>query len=84
MLIRSQDKKRLINLDNVQRIDAYGRKIGAVAANDDCYVEIGDYGSEAKAIKVLDMIQGTWENQTERFKYAFQMPSDEDVEGLHG
>ncbi|MBE6061844.1 MAG: hypothetical protein E7215_17020 [Clostridium sulfidigenes] len=72
MLIRSQDKKTLINLRNIESIDIIGYKVeGTISTQDEenantWYITysgyekmlfIGRYSTEAKAIKVLDMIQ---------------------------
>lgn len=59
MLIRSQDKVFLLNFNNLTAI--YMKKIGkdfAIVYNDfeDAHT-LGKYSTEAKVIKVLDMIQ---------------------------
>ncbi len=59
MLIRNQDKSYLLNFNNLTVI--YMKKIDkdfAIVYNDfeDAYT-LGKYSTEAKAIKVLDMIQ---------------------------
>ena len=59
MLIRSQDKTFLLNFNNLTAI--YMEKIDkdfSIVYNDfeDAYT-LGKYSTEAKAIKVLDMIQ---------------------------
>lgn len=59
MLIRSQDKAFLLNFNNLTAI--YVEKINkdfAIVYNDfeDAYT-LGKYSTEAKAMKVLDMIQ---------------------------
>ena len=96
MLIRSQDKKILANLEQCSylKIRAYGRGFGTPDFN--CWkietsdFELGEYSSEAKAIKVLDMIQSeyirhrkcngsntiTWFTPPK----VFQMPQDSEVE----
>ena len=43
MLIRSQDKRMIVNFDNICTVSAFP--------------EIGRYSTKAKAMKVLDMIQ---------------------------
>lgn len=93
MLIRSQDNEILINLD----------RIGAIAKSKDNHIvasesvmprpseilDLGEYSTEAKAIKVLDMIQA--HKNTLRItslgggniydiKETFQMPQDEEKE----
>jgi hypothetical protein len=90
MLIRSQDKKSLINMDNVTDLSVVsGSEIIACYTTDQGYQRIGKYSDETKAIKVLDMIQSCYtafENRTTgSYDYTdccvFQMPSDEEVEG---
>lgn len=78
MLIRSQDKVFLLNFNNLTAI--YMEKIGkdfAIVYNDfeDAYT-LGKYSTEAKAIKVLDMIQEAYIDGY----IVFQMPKDLDVE----
>ena len=90
MLIRSQDKRMIVNFDNICTVSAFPEK-----NSEDIYVEdgtgslmIGRYSTKAKAIKVLDMIQEAYE----RYEYekafktgltlfeTFQMPEDSEVE----
>lgn len=59
MLIRSQDKRMIVNFDNICTVSAFPEK-----DSEDVYVEdgtgslmIGRYSTKAKAMKVLDMIQ---------------------------
>lgn len=59
MLIRSQDKRMIVNFDNICTVSAFLEK-----DSEDIYVEdgtgslmIGRYSTKAKAMKVLDMIQ---------------------------
>ena len=59
MLIRSQDKRMIINFDNICTISAFPEK-----DSEDIYVEdgtgslmVGRYSTKEKAMKVLDMIQ---------------------------
>ena len=63
MLIRSQNKKSIIVLENIKRI--YVRKGNGtdeieylIEANEED--SMGSYSSEEKAIKVLDMIQNKY------------------------
>lgn len=89
MLIRSQDKRMIVNFDNICTVSAFPEK-----DSEDIYVEdgtgslmIGRYSTKAKAMKVLDMIQEAYE----RYEYekafktgltlfeAFQMPEDGSV-----
>ena len=86
MLIRSQDKSRLINLDNTRELRFWECAQGFNIT--DCVCPIGHYSTKAKALKVLDMIQEAYE----RYEYekafktgltlfeTFQMPEDSEVE----
>lgn len=55
MLIRSQDKSRLINLDNTRELRFWECAQGFDIT--DCVCPIGRYSTKEKATKVLDMIQ---------------------------
>ena len=92
MLIRSQDKLQLINLENgTTAVDYRNKKnilfydIGSVEPTS----TIGEYSSEEKVIKVLDMIQDNYAKLdcVHHGVYihgdcvsVFQMPQDEEVE----
>ena len=89
MLIRSQNKEMIVNVDTANHIfvgEAY-RSNGSLY--DVCADEmrLGYYSTKAKAMKVLDMIQKRYEEcETERiykegvFKIGtFQMPEDNEV-----
>lgn len=59
MLIRSQDKRMIVNFDNICTVSAFPEK-----DSDDIYVEdgtgslmVGRYSTKEKAMKVLEMIQ---------------------------
>lgn len=59
MLIRSQDKRMIVNFDNICTVSAFPEK-----DSEDIYAEdgtgslmIGKYSTKAKAMKVLNMIQ---------------------------
>ena len=59
MLIRSQDKRMIVNFDNICTVSAFPEK-----DSEDIYVEdgtgslmIGRYSTKAKTMKVMDMIQ---------------------------
>lgn len=63
MLIRSKDKRMIVNFDNICTVSAFPEK-----DSEDIYVEdgtgslmIGKYSTKAKAMKVLDMIQEAYE-----------------------
>lgn len=55
MLIRSQDKSRLISLNNTRELRFWECAQGFNIT--DCVCPIGHYSTRAKAMKVLDMIQ---------------------------
>lgn len=62
MLIRSQDKRMIVNFDNICTVSAFPEK-----DSEDIYVEdgtgslmVGKYSTKEKAMKVLDMIQGAY------------------------
>ena len=86
MLIRSQDKSRLISLNNRRELRLLECEQGFDIT--DCVFQIGHYSTREKAMKVLDMIQEAYE----RYEYekvfktgltlfeTFQMPEDSEVE----
>lgn len=77
MWIRSQNKKHLINWNNLgimKRLNEY--VVVSISEFGDLYT-IGSYSSEEKAFNVLDEIQKRTEYLCPK---AFQMPQDEDVE----
>lgn len=62
MLIRSQDKRMIVNFENICTISAFPEK-----DSEDIYVEdgtgslmVGRYSTKEKAMKVLDMIQDAY------------------------
>lgn len=57
MIIRSQDKKSIVNMDNIDTIDIRENLIRAFNGGNDMGINIGKYSTEEKAIKVLNMIQ---------------------------
>lgn len=65
MLIKSQDKRMIVNFDNICTVSAFPEK-----DSENIYVEdgtgslmIGRYSTKAKAVKVLDMIQEAYTNE---------------------
>lgn len=81
MIIRSQDNKKLFNLEKIRKIDCETNSVMA----DDTSV-MGKYSTEEKAIKVLDMIQIAYEEANSVCNMSgfvantvFQMPQDEEV-----
>lgn len=84
MLIRSQDKKSLINMDNVTDLSVKtyvgDSEIMACYTTDQEYYQcIGKYSDESKAIKVLDRIYDAYAMANINFNVVFQMPQDEEV-----
>lgn len=88
MLIRSQDKKILANLEQCSCLKIWTPDFNCwKIETSDC--DLGEYSTEAKAIKVLDMIQSeyirhrkcngsntiTWFTPPK----VFQMPQDSEV-----
>lgn len=61
MLIRSQDKSRLINLDNTQELRFWECAQGFGIT--DCVCTIGYYSTREKSLKVLDMIQEAYADE---------------------
>lgn len=59
MLIRSQDKKELHNLDEIKMIKVVSLSNGHLVEVNSQHT-IGTYSTEEKAIKVLDMIQDAY------------------------
>lgn len=88
MLIRSQDKRILINMNNVSSIEVGDNELRIFADDGETIYDLGSYSTKEKAMKVLDMIQKRYEEyETERiykegvFKIGtFQMPEDSEVE----
>ena len=65
MLIRSQDKRMIVNFNNICTVSAFPEK-----DSEDIYVEdgtgslmVGRYSTKAKAMKVLDMIQEAYADE---------------------
>ena len=77
MLIRSQDKRMIVNFDNICTASASPEK-----HSEDIYVEdgtgslmVGRYSTKAKAMKVLDMMQEAYVNG----HIDYQIPGDSEV-----
>ena len=90
MLIRSQDKRMIVNFDNICTVSAFSEK-----DSEDIYVEdrtgslmVGRYSTKAKAMKVLDMIQEAYckfmsvknDDAWSGKESVFYMPEDSEVE----
>lgn len=93
MIIRSQDKKKVINFDNTKSIccgEIETTTLFAFFGCGDCE-RIGEYSTEEKAIKVLDMIQNAYTqygtikdglgniHNAFNLPKVFQMPQDSEV-----
>lgn len=78
MLIRSQNKAAIVNLDNVFNIATIRNINGAVeiyiGSQGSC-CNMAEYSTKAKAMKVLDMIQEAYVNG----HIDYQMPEDSEV-----
>lgn len=89
MLIRSQSKELLINLDNIQLLSICGYRVDEKGVYEDkenattwyisctaqdCSPFVGCYTTKTKAIKVLDMIQVA----LDRIKY-FKVMRERDI-----
>ena len=75
MLIRSQNKRILINMNNVSSLEVSDNELRIFADNGEAIYDIGEYSTKAKAIKVLDMIQEAYVNG----HIDYQMPEDSEV-----
>ncbi len=90
MLIRSQDKRMIVNFDNICTVSAFPEK-----DSEDIYVEdgtgslmVGRYSTKVKALKVLDMIQEAYckfmsvknDDAWSGKESVFYMPEDSEVE----
>ena len=90
MLIRSQDKRMIVNFDNICTVSAFPEK-----DSEDIYVEdgtgslmVGRYSTKAKAMKVLDMIQEAYckfmsvknDDAWDGKESVFYIPVDSEVE----
>lgn len=90
MLIRSQDKRMIVNFDNICTVSAFSEK-----DSEDIYIEdgtgslmVGRYSTKEKAMKVLDMIQDAYckfmsvknDDAWGGKESVFYMPEDSEVE----
>lgn len=57
MLIRSQNKETLLNMDRVTTVELGVNSLKIVADTDDATYALGDYSTKDKALSVLDMIK---------------------------
>lgn len=83
MLIRSQDKKAIVNINNVDTISIIGNVVFAFNGLQESRADLGTYSTEEKAIKALDMIQNAYErNQIFSITYSDGLLSK--IEERHG
>lgn len=77
MLIRSQNKAFLLNFSNltIAYIAEDDKDFVISSLEDENRYRLGKYSSEAKAMKVLDMIQESYVNG----HIDYQMPEDSEV-----
>lgn len=88
MLIRSQDKRILINMNNVSSIEVGDNELRIFAADGETIYDLGSYSTKAKAMKVLDMIQEAYckfmsvknDDAWSGKESVFYMPEDSEVE----
>lgn len=93
MIIRSQNKKAIVNLNMIDTIEERDNQIRYFSGGGmETVGLLGQYSTEEKAIKVLDMIQNTYTQYGTlkdgfgsihgafNIPKCFQMPSDESVE----
>jgi len=89
MLIRSQDKRKIVNIDNVDSVAAEYGEIKAYNGNTETRIIIGDYSKREKAIKVLDMICEHYQYLQkckygligiQEINFVFQMPQESEVQ----
>ena len=79
MIIRSQNKKELHNLDTIKMISVTTNSLKYFVEVNSQKV-IGTYSTEEKAVKVLDMIEDAHRSMSFTDGVVFRMPADEDVE----
>lgn len=83
MLIRSQDKTILVNVDNAFNIvirDINGAAAIYAGSSSSC-CNIAEYSTKAKAMKVLDMIQESYTNEkvAQILSYGIRMVPTEEI-----
>lgn len=91
MLIRTQDRKCLVDMTQTQinvyelderyKNDKESYEIVLYSDFLGCNKQLGTYSTEDKAMKVLDMIQGTYLSANCQYAHnaVFEMPADEEV-----
>lgn len=81
MLIRSQDKRILINMNNVSSIEVGDNELRIFADDGETIYDLGSYSTKAKAMKVLDMIQESYTNGkvAQILSYGLRMVPAEEI-----
>ena len=90
MIIRSQNKKEIVNLNMIDTIEERDNQIMYFSGGMEPVGLLGQYSTEEKAIKVLDMIcgryQAIWDVENKcisgdgiNFDSVFYMPQDSEV-----
>lgn len=79
MLIRSQDKTILLNFSNstVVYIAKNGKDFVILSLQNENRYRLGEYSSEAKAMKVLDMIQEAYKNGHVDYQMSAESEAEE-------
>lgn len=75
MLIRTQDKKGIMNMDNIDTICVIENQVKYFNGGTDSIGILGDYSEEEKAIKAVDKICDFYF----RCDGIFEMPQDSEV-----
>lgn len=92
MLIRTQDKTELININNIEKIMIIGElRIAVQTISNECWTTIGEYPKD-KTMKVMDKIQnaysdcmrffsqdGLLEHVTDIPNKVFEMPQEDEI-----
>lgn len=81
MLIRSQNKRILINMNNVSSIEVGDNELRIFADDGETIYDLGSYSTKEKAMKVLDMIQESYTNEkvTQILSYGLRMVPAEEI-----
>lgn len=87
MLIRTQDKTELINLDNVIRILVEYKRVMVDTVDNEIFTTIGEYSTDEKALKVLDKIENTYVRFQQRYGSStsnrdciYNMPQEDKID----
>ena len=80
MIIRSQNKKAIVNMNMIDTIEERNKQIRYFSGGGmETVGVLGKYSTEEKAIKVLDMICDACRNMAFTDGVIFQMPQDSEV-----